>query len=193
MAGRPRLFDETDALRAAIRVFWEHGYTRSSMAHIEAATGVGRQSLYNAIGSKEVIFTRALELYAEEAMAPVVAALHGPGTPLERIRAALTATRAGLADGECRGCLIVQTMSEIDDATTPLAALMRARIQMFEGLYHGVLAEAKRAGELADDVDTRALTRLIMTCTSGMALMARANVPESFLDDVLSAALVRLT
>ncbi len=193
MAGRPRLFDETEALRAAMGAFWKNGFARASMADIEEATGVGRQSLYNAIGSKETIFTRALELYADEEMAPAFAALQGSGTPLERVRAALVAMRASLTEGECRGCLMIQTISEVGGSDSPLAALIRARIQMFEGMYHGVLEEARRAGELPDGTDTRALTRLIMASTAGMALLARADVSDEFLDDVLRAALERLT
>jgi len=192
MAGRPRLFDKTEALRAAMGVFWRLGFNGASMADLEEATGVGRQSLYNAIGSKEVIFTRALEMYGEEEMEPMVTALQGPGSPLERVRAALVASRESLTQDGCRGCLMIQTIAEVGGTEGPLASLVRSRIQLFESLYHGVLEEARRAGELAPDTDTRRLTRLLMASSAGMALLARAEVPDAFLDDILQAALERL-
>lgn len=60
---RPRTVTEGDALERALRVFWEQGYDRTSVADLSGAIGVGASSIYNSFGSKLEIYTRSIELY----------------------------------------------------------------------------------------------------------------------------------
>ncbi len=53
---RPREFDEGEVLNRALATFWEHGYEGTSIDDLVAATGLGRASLYGALGDKEQIF-----------------------------------------------------------------------------------------------------------------------------------------
>ena len=44
-------------------VFWKHGYAGTALGDLEAATKLGRQSLYGAFGDKRGLFTRVVERY----------------------------------------------------------------------------------------------------------------------------------
>lgn len=58
---RPRHFD-LDSLRECVTdVFTEHGYRGTSMSMLADASGLGKQSLYNAIGDKEAAYLQSLE------------------------------------------------------------------------------------------------------------------------------------
>lgn len=63
---RPRNKPEPDALEAALQLFWEKGYDRTSLADLSSALGVGPSSIYNAFGSKAELFRRALQRYLSE-------------------------------------------------------------------------------------------------------------------------------
>ena len=56
---RPREFDETAALEAAIECFWRRGYEATSLRDLTASMGLTAPSLYNAFGDKEELFARA--------------------------------------------------------------------------------------------------------------------------------------
>ena len=60
--GRPRSFDETEALERAIQVFWSKGYDGVTIDDLVAGMGVGRPSLYAVFGDKRTIFLRALKI-----------------------------------------------------------------------------------------------------------------------------------
>src|ERR1700759_5397035 len=62
--GRPRSFDELEALERATQVFWSKGYDGVTIDDLVAAMGVGRPSLYSVFGDKRAIFLRALKGYA---------------------------------------------------------------------------------------------------------------------------------
>ncbi|MEM7395637.1 MAG: TetR/AcrR family transcriptional regulator, partial [Verrucomicrobiota bacterium] len=62
---RPRTTSEDEAIEQALMLFWEHGYDRTSIALLCEAIGVGPSSLYNAFGSKEELFRRAIGRYVK--------------------------------------------------------------------------------------------------------------------------------
>src|SRR5262245_43034519 len=63
--GRPRNFDEAEALDTALRLFWKHGYEGTSMAMLTEAIGVNVASLYSAFGNKEELFVQCVERYGQ--------------------------------------------------------------------------------------------------------------------------------
>ena len=67
--GRPRSFDERDALEKATQVFWSKGYDGVTIDDLVAGMGVGRPSLYAVFGDKRTIFLRVLKAYAENGRA----------------------------------------------------------------------------------------------------------------------------
>ena len=54
--GRPREFDRTEALNQAMKIFWQKGYTATSMNDLDEAMGIKSPSLYAAFGSKEDLY-----------------------------------------------------------------------------------------------------------------------------------------
>jgi AcrR family transcriptional regulator len=59
--GRPRQFDEMEAVRVAAAVFRRNGYASTSVDQLVEATGVHRGSLYGVFGSKYGLFLRVLD------------------------------------------------------------------------------------------------------------------------------------
>ena len=64
--GRPRAFDEVATLDAIKDTCWELGYEAASIDDHTKRTGLSRSSLYATYGSKDELFTRALERYPEQ-------------------------------------------------------------------------------------------------------------------------------
>src|SRR3977135_2553133 len=90
--GRPRSFDESDALEKAIQVFWSKGYDGVTIDDLVAGMGVGRPSLYSVFGAKRTLFLRVLRAYAERKGALAAKALLSPGTLRDSLAAFLRYT-----------------------------------------------------------------------------------------------------
>ena len=78
--GRPRSFDEREALEKATQVFWSKGYDGVTIDDLVAGMGVGRPSLYSVFGDKRTLFLRVLKAYAEKKGARAAKALLSPQT-----------------------------------------------------------------------------------------------------------------
>jgi len=63
--GRPRLYDKETALTTMQRIFWENGFSATSLDQISAETGINRPSLYAAFGSKKDMYIKCLQHFAE--------------------------------------------------------------------------------------------------------------------------------
>src|SRR3546814_18901546 len=97
--GRPREFDETEVLVAAVDCFWERGYEATTIRELADKMGLTGASLYNAFGDKRALYRRALNHYIETSFADSVHRPEGKLPPRQEI---------GRADCRERGCQYVE-------------------------------------------------------------------------------------
>ncbi|WP_207220767.1 TetR/AcrR family transcriptional regulator [Vibrio vulnificus] len=72
--GRPRTFDEDEALLIAMKTFWAKGYDGTSMKDLSNAMGISGPSIYSAFGDKRELYLKCIDRYSDvDACAPVVA------------------------------------------------------------------------------------------------------------------------
>ena len=106
--GRPRSFDELEALGKAIQVFWSKGYDGVTIDDLVAGMGVGRPSLYSVFGDKRTLFLRVLRAYAETKGALAAKALFSPRTLRDSLAAFLRhAVETATEEGSARGLSLI--------------------------------------------------------------------------------------
>lgn len=175
--GRPRGFVPQQVLDIAMRLFWDRGYDGVSISDLTGATGINRRSLYDAFGSKEGLFRRAVEHYVA-----------GPGGYAARALGLPTAREVahamvhGAADatsmpGCPSGCLLVQGSSGLGDVREAGVAVLAERF-----------TEAQSAGELAGE-DPVALARWIAAVCQGIAVQARSGATREDLHAIADRSL----
>ncbi|MFE7228580.1 TetR/AcrR family transcriptional regulator [Nocardioides sp. NPDC057577] len=167
--GRPRSFDENAVLDAAMRAFWEHGYEGTSVATLEAATGLRAPSLYGAFGSKEALYQSALERYASEHGA----VLRPDGPAREAISEFLLEAADRFSEGGLPpGCMISTAALGVGAAQRGVATRpARMRAQTLDGIEQR-LRRAVDQRELPDTTDVAALARLVGAVIQGMSVQA---------------------
>src|SRR6201987_5218476 len=115
--GRPRSFDESDALKKATQGFWSKGYDGVTIDDLVAGMGVGRPSLYSVFGDKRTLFLRVLRAYAERKGALAAKALLSPRTLRDSLAAFLRqAVETATEEGSAPGCLLVCVAPLVIDA-----------------------------------------------------------------------------
>ena len=87
-------------------VFWQRGYTATSVEHLSNAMGINRFSLYDTFGDKRDLYVRALDRYIDTVQKELEAPLE-QGKGLEAIHAFFANLGDRLAgDMAGKGCFV---------------------------------------------------------------------------------------
>jgi len=187
--GRPRAFDEEAVLDRAAEVFWKHGYEGASMTILTGAMGINRPSLYATFGSKEQLFERAFARYRETQLARIRAVLEQP-TAYAAIEAFLRSSVDGLtADDHPLGCLSIQGGMACSPENARISEILAAGRAANEAAIEERLSRAASEGDLPPGVDHRALARLVMVLSEGLAVHAAAGTDREDLQASVGVAL----
>jgi AcrR family transcriptional regulator len=187
--GRPRGFEEDEALDRAIRVFWEHGYEGASVSELAGAMGINKPSLYAVFGSKEELFRRAVARYRDTYVAYAAATLEEPAAYAvieSYLRAAVDALTGG---GHPPGCLSIQGGLSCSAENSGISGFLADFRAVFEGALAQRLARAAKEGDLVPGADTAALARFVVTLGQGLAVHAAAGASREDLQAAVDIAL----
>ncbi len=166
-----RQFDEDALLEVALNVFWQNGFTATSMVDVAEATGVQRGSLYNAFGDKEQLFIRAFDRYAIGFLRFVKEAL-SDSDPAVALTALLKGAVATMSEGApSRGCLTTRTAIELPLAGKAIENRVKRLIEDFTALIRDALSTPTARRRLSCDPSIAA--DLAVTFTRGLAVMER--------------------
>ena len=188
--GRPREFDVTQALDAALCVFWRKGYEGASYTDLTHATGVERPALYAAFGNKEALFRKALERYYERDLAFFPAALELPTAREVVSRILHGAVELNTRHQDHPGCLGVNgVLAASDDAEAVRVAVIEARA-VGEAQLRERLERAQAEGDLPASANCATLATYVCAVLHGIAVQAKAGFSREVLDAVAEQALV---
>ncbi|MFJ7998798.1 TetR/AcrR family transcriptional regulator [Streptomyces sp. NPDC096310] len=84
--GRPRAFDEDEAVRVAVGLFGGRAYDGVSVDDLVSHLGVHRNSLYKTFGSKRGLYLTALRRHLADDVRPVLDALAGASDAATALR-----------------------------------------------------------------------------------------------------------
>ncbi|MFF5217679.1 TetR/AcrR family transcriptional regulator [Micromonospora sp. NPDC000442] len=187
---RPRKFVESDVVSSAGEVFAVHGLAAATLDDLVRATGLGKQSLYNAFGGKRELFFRALSEDRDEATRAVSEALgHDDASPLERIRGHLLMMAIEFSSSDRRVSLTTRALVESTGAEDPLSTAAKAGIEQLAGVYAECLEHARESGDIPADANVQSLAVYFVAVTRGMELLGRAGVGRAVLTAVALDAL----
>jgi TetR/AcrR family transcriptional repressor of nem operon len=185
--GRPREFDEEEAVGDAMQAFWKRGYASTSIPDLIAATDLERGSIYKAFGDKHSLFERALDTYLESGRAGMRRALEGAASPLAGIKAWLRAVTDGCS-GEAGGpgCMAVNAMVELGPDDPVVRDRLARHWSAVERRLEATLAEGQACGEIRRDLAPRDLARIIVRAIAGIAVFARQGASTDLAATILS-------
>ena len=187
---RPRKFLESDVVSSAGEVFATRGLAAATLDDLVKATGLGKQSLYNAFGGKRELFFRALSVDREEATRAVSEALaHDGASALEHIRGHLLTMAIEFSSSDRPVSLAARALVESTGEEDPLSTATRTGIEQLAAVYARCLEDAQVEGDLDEDVNVQSLAVYFVAITRGMELLGRAGVGRSVLTAVALDAL----
>jgi TetR/AcrR family transcriptional regulator, transcriptional repressor for nem operon len=180
-------FDRDQVLDAAMQAFWRKGYEATTLPDLLKATGLARQSLYNAFGDKRALFLATLRRYADRQTSQVAQKLRqGP------VRAAIRGVFESVAGGANRdcGCLLINSAAELLPRDPEVGRVVASAMKRQERLLAEALRRGVREGELhLPPKRIEQIARFLMGALQSLPVMAKAMPGSQVLQDVAAVTL----
>ncbi|MGA0614091.1 TetR/AcrR family transcriptional regulator [Paracoccus sp. KR1-242] len=187
--GRPRLFDENEALETALHLFWRHGYEGTSISMLAKAMGMTVPSLYNAFGNKQSLFMKAVgcyDLYGEKLYDAAFAK-----TSAREVALAILMGEVDLVSGADtpEGCLMVQGALATGPESEPLRQEMARQRRRAQADVATRFEEFQQAGQLPPGWTASSLAAYVMTVATGIAVQAKGGASRQELIQIVNMAI----
>lgn len=177
-AGRPREFDTTAALDAALTVFWKQGFEGTSTADLTAAMGISKPSMYAVFGNKKELFCKALERYCERNVSlPEILTLPTAYEVAERF---LSKSMLPMQDSpdpqEFVGCMVTQGALTCSPVNRDMVEALSNKRHQWQTMLEERFARAQAEGDLPPTANAAELAAYISTVFHGLAVQASAGL-----------------
>jgi len=185
--GRPKEFDEQEALTAAMHYFWEHGYDNTSLDNLLSAMGIKKSSFYATFKSKAEIFSRTLELYREQS----IQFLRNLKEKVGAKEAMLTLTKLTIQEleetGKVKGCLLVNSGKECYNRYDDLSQQISSEFNFMQNMFIEFIQDAKDKGEIDNPKDAKTIAGRYMNALNGLVVTIQAGATQELIDDLVES------
>lgn len=172
---RTKAFNHDEIVDAAMQVFWQLGYSATSIQDLVNATGLSRSSLYNAFENKHGLYAQALRRY-HELTARNITLLQEPGPVKELVRRLLMRIVNDELDGSAqRGCLAANAALELAGPDDSITELLAGNFLRLEKALEQALLRGQAEGEIASQKNPRALARFIVNTIQGLRVLSKGS------------------
>ncbi|NKW84912.1 TetR/AcrR family transcriptional regulator [Bacillus cereus] len=184
---RLREFDEEKALDAAMQLFWEKGYTATSLSDLTAKMEIQKPSLYSAFGDKEGLFEAALRRYTNLHAANIRTKLQNEQSVKEAIRTFFE----NMVEEEykiefSKGCFCINTMVELAPHNEKFEVLTREHQMYLTVVFQEFITKGIQSGELQSNLNAKAVAQTLVTSLIGLTVLMKSRPERSVIDNSVS-------
>jgi TetR/AcrR family transcriptional regulator, transcriptional repressor for nem operon len=190
---RPREFDETAVLDAAVQCFWTRGYEATSVRDLAESMGITGASLYNAFGDKRSLYRRALNHYVEQSFGDRVGRFEGHLAPRQAIGAFFgEIVERSLSDPDRKGCMLVNSALEVAPHDAEFQQVVANVLVQVEAFFCRCVTAGQHDGTIAAAQPAEDLARLLLGVLLGLRVLARTRPERPLLEGLVRPALASL-
>ncbi len=172
--GRQKKFDRDQALDWVMNEIWRVGYEACSVKYISEQLGITRSSFYHTFESREVLFFEVLSRYFSLSPDRKLSHCETEKRPLVLLcKVFKEICRVRANDPEHRGCLVVNSISELVGVNEVLGYPLEEAIERSINRFEDILTYSIRQGELSSEHETRSLALSIQNLLIGINTLSK--------------------
>ncbi len=183
MMSRVKEFNQDDVLTKAMNLFWEQGYTNTSMQELVDVMQINRGSIYATFGDKHSLFLRVLEYYhqyLEEQFIDVVTDSKDLRTKLNEVFSFFLKTHD---EQQPKGCLIVNSATELAQVDPDVNAIINDYMQQETNLILKILKKATY--ELMPSISLETLANRLQLALIGIRVSIKLDTKSEILTKIV--------
>ncbi|WP_426482589.1 TetR/AcrR family transcriptional regulator [Chryseobacterium sp. R2ACT005] len=173
MKGRPNIHQDKELILKAQKLFWEKGFTATSLSDLTVATGAGAGSLYNSFkGGKKELFKKSLEQRRED-FENFKQRLNKSEDPIGLIKSFFLNIANADYNEHMKGCIVANTLVEMTFVEESLKEEAAEILKETEKLYTSVIQQQQNKGTLKSTLPAEVLGKCLITFWCGINSLRR--------------------
>lgn len=189
MRGRPTIYEDDSIIKKAQELFWQKGYTATSLSDLQKATGAGAGSFYNTFkGGKKEVFQKAIE-ERRIAFNAFKKELDQSDSPLELIKYFFRNIASADENEHLKGCIIANTVVEMTFIDENLESNAVQILKEVEEMFTQTIKKEKTKGNLKSLIEPEILGRYLITFWSGLNTLRRMYPDQKILKEQIEMQL----
>ncbi|SNT69895.1 TetR/AcrR family transcriptional regulator [Psychrobacter sp. LV10R520-6] len=186
----PVKFNRDDVIEKAKNLYWEKGYHATSMRNLQDVVKMHPGSIYAAFGSKDKLFTEALNRYAKDGAQRLADCMAEEVTVLGGLKRFIhSVTVCNQANAPSGMCMIVKTVAELTQNNSPnLLTHATGILENTEASFATIFEQAIDNGEISVEKNPVKLARYFQIQIIGLKTYAQvtndSDAVEKYIDDI---------
>ena len=180
--GRPKQYDPDQALERALELFWQHGYSDTSMSDLLQTMQLSKSSFYQAFESKRQLFLKCLDYYIDKTQLEFSHRLRSSGSGKQFF---ILMIKDVIADRDfgCRGCLITNSANEFAQSDMEISKKINTGFNVYRKLFLQAVEAGQRDGSIGKKYSASLLTNYLLTNINGLRTLVKAGTAKKSLTD----------
>ena len=180
--GRPKQYDPERAIELAVDLFWQHGYSDTSMDDLLRSMQLSKSSFYQAFKSKKQLFLRCLDFYIEKTHREFSDRLNASRSGKQFFDQLLKNVITD-RDFGCRGCLITNSANEFAQSDAEISTKINQGFNVYRKLFLKAVETGQRDGSIGNKYTAGLITDYLLTNINGLRTLVKAGTPKKTLAD----------
>lgn len=149
MAGRPKIFDENQAIEKATDIFRSKGYDTASADELLNAMGIGKGSFYLAFkGGKKELYIRSIQQFSDYFYQKLVDGVSASDNKIEFIKQLfLSLANADDCDKE-RGCYLGNALVQLSEKDDEIKKISGELLKKLQKLFAEIIKSAQEKNQI---------------------------------------------
>lgn len=171
--GRPKGFDQQEALAKAMLLFWENGYVATSISDLTKSLGITAPSLYCAFGDKAALFNQCIDYYLTHEACPILAIMKQAKTAKVAIELLMYDTAKRLAQPDKpAGCMLITATMNGAKQIEEVSQNVHEKRQNYQEILLKRLEQGIEEGDITPNAPIHAITDFYITVINGLTIQA---------------------
>ena len=178
--GRPLQYNPEQALNEAMLVFWQQGYTATSLDDLLKSMQLSKSSFYQAFKSKHRLFLQCIMHYVTLTSHDLNSKLTSANSGKEFI---VTVFNSVINDDRKtrKGCLVSNTASEFAQVDPQVAKLVKKSMMTFKGIFKKAIITGQQDGSICKKIEAEQLAGYLVASLNGIRTMVKAGIDQATL------------
>jgi TetR/AcrR family transcriptional repressor of nem operon len=189
---RSKEFEENVVLEKAMKLFWEQGYEKTSIADLVEHMGIHRRSLYDTFGDKHTLFLKAMDRFHDKLSAGLAGEVKRSKTAAEALQLIFSSVIWSVDDSPS-GCLMVNSAVELAMRDTEVDIKITDLFALSEQLFRDIIRWGQQNGEFSTGFSAEDQAEHLHAVYVGIRVMTRTSIPTEKLQHIADTSIHLLT